>query len=176
MITQSKLKEIIDKADSKGYKVKVRDIGYVILCEQFEDKELAFKLVYGENSNFTPAFDTAPSISYLKDYFKYSMKADELTGVAEAKMSFDENKKEMIKLLNQTQRAMDDGLIEAKDALRIMADIRVKLNDKFQVTDRSQQSLIVVEPKFNDRCSCGREIYVPTIDDLKKKYNLVERK
>lgn len=174
MIGKKQLKEITDAAKAKGFEVKIRDVAYAILCENFEDKTIAYKVAYGEDTIDTESFDSKPEISYIHDYVKYGLSGGDSDSKYN-KMSFDENREEMVKLLKKTQESMDDGLIEAKDALKIMADIRVKLNDKFNVNDRSQESLVIVEPKFNSICSCGREIYVPTKEELMKKYNLVEK-
>ena len=81
----------------------------------------------------------------------------------------------MIKLIKKTQDAMDEGLMEAKDGLKIIADIRVKLNDKFNVSDKSKSGIVIVESKYNSVCSCGREIYIPTREQLMARYNLIEK-
>lgn len=174
MISKSKLKKIIEDAESKGHKLKVRDVAYAYLCTHFEESAIAYKVVYGEDVLDTAAFDAKPHIAYIKDQIKYSLVTDASESVD--KMSFDENKKEMIKLIKKTQDAMDEGLMEAKDGLKIIADIRVKLNDKFNVSDKSKSGIVIVEQKFNSLCpSCGREIYVPTKDDMMAQYGLVEK-
>ena len=79
-------------------------------------------------------------------------------------------------LLAKTQKALDDGLIEPKDGLKILADIRVKLNDKFKVQEQSKDRLIVVNTKYNNVCShCGHEIFIPSKEQLMEEYNLVEK-
>jgi hypothetical protein len=91
-------------------------------------------------------------------------------------ITFDENKAEIIKLIKETQKALEEGKIKSADALKIQADLRVKLNDKFSVKDESQDSLVVVNMKYNSVCSCGRELYIPTKEDLMQQYNLIENK
>ena len=82
----------------------------------------------------------------------------------------------MIKLKKDTEEAMANGEIEKKDALKILADISVKLNDKFNVKDANEdRQVVIVQNKFNAICECGREIYVPTKEEMMKKYNLVEK-
>lgn len=173
MISKIKLKKIIEDAEKKGHKLKVRDVAYAYLCTHFEDSAIAYKCVYGEDVLDTATFDSRPAISHIKDQIKYSLITD-ATESAD-KMSFDENKKEMIKLIKKTQDAMDDGLMEAKDGLKIIADIRVKLNDKFNVSDKSKSGIVIVEPKFSKICECGREIYVPSKQELMAQYGLVEK-
>ena len=70
---------------------------------------------------------------------------------------------------------MQNGEIEKKDGLKILTDISVKLNDKFSVNDTNNQRVVIVNKKFNAICDCGREIYVPTKEDLMEKYNLIEK-
>ena len=174
MISKAKLKKIIDDAEKKGHKLKVRDVAYAYLCTHFEDTAIAYKVVYGEDVLDTAAFDAKPEISYIKDQIKYSLVTD--ASESADKMSFDENKKEMIKLIKKTQDAMDDGLMEAKDGLKIIADIRVKLNDKFNVSDKSKSGIVIVESKYNSVCPvCSHEIHVPTKLELMAQYNLVEK-
>lgn len=65
--------------------------------------------------------------------------------------------------------------MSAKDGVKAEIEIRSKLNDKFKVSEEGGQQYIIVEQKFNSICECGREISVPTKEDLMKKYNLVEK-
>ena len=92
-----------------------------------------------------------------------------------ADISFEENKEYMLKLKADTEKAMEDGEIDKKDGLKILTDISVKLNDKFSVNDTNNQRVVIVNKKFNAICDCGREIYVPTKEDLMEKYNLIEK-
>jgi hypothetical protein len=90
-------------------------------------------------------------------------------------ITFEENKEYMLKLKKQTEEAMANGEIETKDGLKILADISVKLNDKFNIADTTKEQLVVVNVKYNSVCEgCGKELYIPTVEDLKKKYNLIE--
>jgi hypothetical protein len=91
-------------------------------------------------------------------------------------ITFEENKAYMLKFKKDIEKAIEDGEMEKKDGYKALADISVKLNDKFQVQGEVKEQLIVVNTKFNAICgSCGREIYIPTKEDLMEKYNLVEK-
>ena len=81
----------------------------------------------------------------------------------------------MLKLKKDTEKAMNKGEIDKKDGLKILADLSVKLNDKFQVREERVEQVVHVFSKFNAICQCGREIYIPTKEDMMKKYNLVEK-
>ena len=78
-----------------------------------------------------------------------------------------------------TQEIKDDNFAEDRDKLmaqKTVADLRIKLADKFGVQEMTQEQIVIVEPKFNAICQCGREIHTPTIEELKQKYSLVEAK
>lgn len=173
MISKAKLKKIIEDAESKGHKLKVRDVAYAYLCTHFEDSAIAYKVVYGEDVLDTAAFDAKPAIAYIKDQIKYSLVTD--ASESADKMSFDENKKEMIKLIKRTEEGMEEGRIDEDKGLNIIKDIRVKLNDKFNVSDKSKSGIVIVEPKYTNVCSCGREICIPTREQLMAQYGLVEK-
>lgn len=173
MISKNKLKKIIEDAESKGHKLKVRDVAYAYLCTHFEDSAIAYKVVYGEDVLDTAAFDSKPAIAYIKDQIKYSLVTD--ASESADKMSFDENKKEMIKLIKRTEEGMAEGRIDEDKGLNIIKDIRVKLNDKFNVSDKSKSGIVIVEPKYTNVCSCGREICIPTREQLMAQYGLVEK-
>ena len=75
MLSNAKLKKIIDDAEKKGYKLKIRDVAYAYLCTHFENTTIAYKVVYGEDVLDTQAFDSKPAIAYIKDQIKYSLVA-----------------------------------------------------------------------------------------------------
>ena len=71
-------------------------------------------------------------------------------------ISFEENKAEILNLIKATKQAFENGEIEAKDALKIEADLRVKLNDKFSVTEDVKDQIVVVNQKYDAICGrCG---------------------
>ena len=176
------IKKIIEGASKKGFKIGVRDIAFVVLLDTFEDEDIAYKCLFGSESGFMQEYASiyarTGAVEYIKDYINIlstnngsrskKQDVDDIT--------FDENKSYMIKLKKDTEEAMANGEIEKKDALKILADISVKLNDKFNVKDANEdRQVVIVQNKFNAICECGREIYVPTKEELMKKYNLVEK-
>ena len=176
------IKKIIEDASKKGFKIGVRDIAFVVLLDTFEDEDIAYKCLFGSESGFMQEYASVyartGAVEYIKDYINIlstnngsrskKQDVDDIT--------FDENKSYMIKLKKDTEEAMANGEIEKKDALKILADISVKLNDKFNVKDANEdRQVVIVQNKFNAICECGREIYVPTKEELMKKYNLVEK-
>ena len=155
----------------KGFAISVRDISYILLCRNYEDDIVAYKSLFGDGS------DT--EISYYKQSKPIvelgKLMSDALGWNSKEDITFEENKAYMLKLKADTERAMESGDIEKKDGLKILTDISTKLNDKFGAKEEMKDQMVVVECKFNSVCSCGREIYIPTKEDLMKKYNLVEK-
>jgi hypothetical protein len=173
-MNNDQIKTTIEHFKENGVSVRVRDIAYILLSHMFVDKSMAYKCLFGEEGLDEYAEDDLRI--ELEDYmteqgFIRSVSIDEGTG----EITFEENRKEMEGLLKKTQKSLEDGLIEPKDAFKIMADIRVKLNDKFRVESKQQDRLIVVEKKFDFVCPyTRRECYQLDKEDAMKKWNLIE--
>lgn len=169
------IKNTIDYFKESGETIRVRDIAYALLSRMFTDSKTAYQCLFGGDGYEDYVADDMRG--KVEDYltqqgFIKSFSTDADTGG----ISFEENRKEMEMLLAKTQKALDDGIIEPKDALKIMADIRVKLNDKFKVEAKQQERTIIVEKKYSGVCEyCHHEIFIPTVEDLIKEYGLVKK-
>ena len=168
------IKKTIEHFKESGETIRVRDIAYTLLSKMFADSKTAYQCLFGSEGYDEYADDEMRSKleQYLSDagYIR-SVSTDDDSG----EITFEENKKEMERLLAKTQKEMEKGTIETKDALKIMADIRVKLNDKFKVESRKQDRMIVVERKFDFVCPHTRhECYQLDKDFAMKKWNLIE--
>lgn len=172
MITNNKIKEIIEQMSENGFAIGVRDISYILLCKSYEDDIVAYKSLFGDGSE--------TEISYYKQSKTIvelgKLMAESLGWNTKEDITFEENKAYMLKLKADTERAMEDGKLETKDGLKILSDISTRLNDKFNVQDKEVQQTVMVQCKYNSCCECGREIYIPTKEDLMKQYGLIERK
>ena len=169
------IKKTIEHFKESGETIRVRDIAYTLLSKMFADSKTAYQCLFGTEGYDDYADDEMRSKleQYMSDegYIK-SISTDADTGG----ITFEQNRREMEILLEKTQQAMDDGLVDPKDALKIMADIRVKLNDKFKVESKQQARYIVVQKRYNNVCPhCNREIYIPSKQDLMEEYNLTEK-
>lgn len=176
MIDNEKIKSTIEHFREEGCNIRVRDIAYTLLSKMFENGVTAYQCLFGGDAEGFDEYSADPMRERLMDYltaegFIKSVSAD---GDTEG-LTFEENRREMEALLRKTQQAMDDGLVDPKDGLKIMADVRVKLNDKFKVESKQQERTIVVNKKYNNICKCGREIYIPTKQELMEEYNLIEK-
>lgn len=169
------IKRTIEHFKGIGETIRVRDIAYTLLSKMFADSKTAYQCLFGSEGYDDYADDEMRGKleQYMTDegYIK-SMSTDADTGG----ITFEQNRREMEILLEKTQQAMDDGLVDPKDALKIMADIRVKLNDKFKVESKQQARYIVVQKRYNNVCPhCNREIYIPSKQDLMEEYGLTEK-
>lgn len=179
VLTNEQINEIITKCAKASRDVRIRDISYIMLCHYYEDKAIAYKCIFGDDGNFNE-YNTSEDIKFLKDYmdkniFPLFERLTQTKKKSEDDITFEENKAYMLKLKKETEDAMANGDIDKKDGLKILADISVKLNDKFSVNDNTQEQLIFVNTKYNSLCECGRELYIPTKEDLMKEYNLIEK-
>lgn len=168
------IRKTIEHFKDEGGTIRVRDIAYTLLSKMFVDNRTAYQCLFGTEGYDDYADDEMRGKleQYLSDAgYVRSVSTDGDSG----EITFEENKKEMERLLAKTQQAMDDGLVDPKDGLKIMADIRVKLNDKFKVESRQRDRMIVVERKFDFVCPATRkECYQLDKEYAMKKWNLIE--
>lgn len=171
---KEQIQSTIEDFRVKGKNIRVRDIAYTLLSKMFSDNNIAYQCLFGTDGYEAYIADDmrAELEAYMTDMgYIRKMNTDSDTGG----ISFEENRREMEQLLKQTQKALDDGIIEAKDGLKIMADIRVKLNDKFKVESKQLDRMIVVEKKFDFVCPHTRhECYQLDKEEAMKRWNLVE--
>lgn len=170
------IKNTIDHFKEDGADIRVRDIAYALLSRMFADRKTAYQCLFGPDGY--DEYVSSDMREKLDEYltnegFVRSFSTDLDTG----KISFEENKSALTKMIADIEADMAAGLIEKKDGYARIADIRYKLNDKFKVEAAKKDRMIIVEKKYNDICAyCHHEIYVPTKEDLMEKYNLVEKK
>lgn len=177
MIDNEKIKTTIEHFREQGENVRVRDIAYTLLAEMFADPKTAYQCLFGGESDGYGEYSADPMRDSLKEYltcegFIRSVSDDADTGT----LTFEENKREMEALLRKTQKAMDDGLVDPKDGLKLIADIRVKLNDKFKMERQHQERQIVVEKRFDFVCPMTRrECYQLDREEAMRRWNLIEK-
>lgn len=166
----------------------MRDISYVLLCRHYEDRATAYRILFGLDADFNPdyayTYDQTGAMNYLRGYIDLNL-SDDAQGKKKKKklsveddISFEENKAEIIRLIKQTQEELALGNIEAKDALKIQADLRVKLNDKFAVTEDAREQIVVVHQKYDSICGrCGTEVARRPIskEEAMEMYDLIEK-
>lgn len=159
MISNENIEEIINEGANLGFDVTVADISNAILARFYEDRM---------NITTDTEYFGNEAMKWLERYLSSVVFND-------SDITFEDNRKAMLGLIEKTKRDLAAGRIEAKDALKIESDLRVKLNDKFKVQDDTKDKVVFVEPKYNMICRHGYECYLPTKEDLMKMYNLVEK-
>lgn len=185
MISNNEIKGVIEACKDAGFEnIGLRDVAYAWLaCFAFNDAMLAYKAIYGRDEDFDMErgrnYGESAHMRYLKQVLETSYGKKQTKKKVEEEtedMTFEMNKQGIIKLIKETEEAMQNKQIEKKDGLKILADLRVKLNDKFNVQEEVVEQMVVVEKKFNHICKYGYECYLPTKDDLMAMYDLVPRK
>lgn len=183
MITNANIEEIIKKVkDELNQQVTLRDVMFILNQGMFEDRKTAYKASFGEviSDDDLDVYIYSERIQKLIDLLKPFMGSDLDNGVvSEDDITFEENKQGLIKLLKKTKQAEEDGLMETKDALKLQADIRVKLNDKFDTSESNDNKHIIVVPSKHDMI-CPHTNYectfMPTKEACMKYYNIKDNK
>lgn len=151
MLSNENINDIIKAARGTSDTANERDLAFLVLCDMYADKDAAFKVVYPERGGVTAA-------EYMTtDRIKAVLTAARPFGVGVEKgssVSREENQEQLVRMLARIESAMDDGDIEPAQGLKMMADIRVKLQDKFDMdqSDDSQKHIIVVPQKHDYIC------------------------
>ena len=174
MISNNKIKEILEQMSEKGFAIGVRDISYILLCRSYEDDIVAYKSLFGDSSETEITYykQSTPIVELGK------LMADSLGWNSKEDITFEENKAYMLKLKADTERAMADGEIDKKDGLKILTDISTKLNDKFGAKEEMKDQIVQIAQKFDDICPyCSHEVARRPIskEEAIKMYNLVEK-
>ncbi len=182
MISNEQIKRAIEDCARANHTISVRDISYVLLSMQFDDSLVAYKCIFGNdydyNQDYHATYNQTSTMTYLKSYVEFTLLNDKKKKTKTEDISFEENKAYMLGLKKQTEEAMAAGEIDKKDGLKILADLSVKLNDKFNVSDSSQEQYVHVFAKYDAVCSrCGAEISRRPIskEEAIEMYNLVEK-
>lgn len=178
MLSNNKINEITQECKRSGHDVRVRDIAYVLLTRYFDDIHTAHKCVFGGEDvpeAVVLKYSKSKAIKFLTGLLAtttYSVKK------SEADISFEENRAYMLSLRKQTEEALAAGEMSSKDAMKILAQISVNLNDKFNVSDNTQEQQVLVNQKFNAICPyCSHEVAAAPIskEEAITMYNLVEK-
>lgn len=171
MLSGAEIRDIITSLRSRGLEVGLRDMSFAVLSIVYDDERLAYRSVFGEN----------PDVS-LDEYMGLEKVMELISCVEpffpeEQSVTFDELKSGLIQDLRALERLRDqkdgDGNspLDAKEMATVVAriaDIRVKLTEKFNTTERIVEQRVEVMQKFTGVCACGREIAFPLAPEEKK--------
>lgn len=177
----------------RGYEPRIRDIAYAELRVKFDDAMIAYAVVFEQpkSEGVVRAYDKEPMTQYLVRQMGKDGNADDSAPKVEeqlaeieasqsaaqgADITFEENKAAMVELISRTETALEEGTIDVDKGLKILSDLRVKLNDKFGATDKAAAQYIFVKPKYNMICPHTRkECWQIDKEFAKKTFNLVEK-
>lgn len=186
IITEEKRKECISYCSEKGYDITDRDISFVILSSIYKSANLAFDLLFDRILATTwNVYNSSPHIVLLKRYIKENWGvAETLTDTNENvaqkvdaisnEISFEENRDALVQYLRDIEKLMKDKKIDPKDGLKLMTDIRLKLNDKFNVKEQQVEQRIIVQPKFSHICEhTHRECWLQTQSFAMQHWHLI---
>lgn len=169
-----KIKQISDDSRAKGVIVKVRDVAYYVLKDAFGDPLTAYRAVIEPTADAVEVtkYENGMVAKFVAEWagqyvdVDYEELAQELT--------FEENKAALVKMLADINRLEKNGDIDHKDAIKMAADIRVKLNDKFAVQDDNKSQIVMVPPKYNKICPhTQRECYEQTKEYAMAQFHLI---
>lgn len=173
MIQKEEYVKITNSLKKEWPKITEKDISFVILCDTIADKGLAYKLAYDKDIESAKAkdyYNTKQITAILNALAPYGIGV-----VNEDTITKEQNKAELIQLLDKIKNLADNKMIALKDAVKMEADIRVKLNDKFEMDLSNKQKRIIVVPQKHDivcpktNMECN---YWPSKTACMKHYNL----
>lgn len=171
------IKKTIEHFKEQGDNVRVRDIAFALLSRMFSDPKTAYQCLFnGDTDGYDKyaADSLRESVAEYLDFegFTRSFSTDTETGG----ITFEENKREMERMLDEIRKDMRDGVVDRKDGYARMESIRTKLNDKFNVERQQKERQIIVEKKFDFVCPhTRRECYQLDKEFAMKKWNLIEK-
>ena len=146
MLKKENIKTILGTVRQDWERCSEKDIAFAILCDTLEDKPLAYRLAYRKSDKNASDFYNTPRFKKLLGV----LEPFGIGSVNNTSITKEENKNELLKMLDKIQIALDDGDLEPKDALKMQTDIRVKLNDKFEMEESQSQKRIIVVPSKHD--------------------------
>lgn len=175
MITKEQIQECKLHCSNEGYVVTEEDIAYLLLNREFRDKVLAYKITKGDVLDATQidTFDNCLKMQCLRKYMNEHWRTQ--TSTVKSDMTFEENRDSLVQMISDIEQKMQEGAIEEKDGMKMIADIRIKLNDKFNMKEQQVEQRIIVQPKFNYICNhTHKECWLMTEEWAMKQYHLIK--
>ena len=163
MITKEQIKECIAFCSEQGYYIDESDIAFLLVNREFRDVYMSYELTKskGVPSEQVDNYSSSDKIVCLRQYMNehWAKRKEQTinTEFIEGEITFEENRDALIKYLNDIQGLMNEKKIDPKDGLKMMTDIRLKLNDKFNIKEAQVEQRIIVQPKFSHICDYTRK-------------------
>ena len=192
-MTVDEIKDIIKESRLAGHDVKMKDVAYIIVRTVIDDRAVAYRSVFdaAENEDSVKRYEMEPGIKFLKNRLKKYISPKAQRSAAPATkaqdtsdkdinskykdITFEENKEAMLELIDEIQEGMRNKEIDVAVGLKMQTDIRTKLQDKFEVSNKKDEHRIVVNTKFNHICEWTRkECFLQTKEYAMKQWGLIE--
>lgn len=185
MIGIKDIEKTIKDMGALGHDVSVRDISYVLLSKEYDSDSIAYKSIFGKDSDkdIIDGYAKSKKIVFLNNYIKANFKKEKEPKKKKSSadgnledITFEENKSALIDMIQRIPSLIASEKLSEKDAFKLEMEARTKLNDKFDVEKEQGQQYVIVEKKFNFICPhLHKECYVYTKEDLMEKYGLIEK-
>lgn len=189
MISTEQVKQAIEDCKKAGHEIGIRDIAYVFLSKNFDDIRMPYRCLFGLDVDYNPdyaeTYDKTGRMEYLKGYVETnfsdgttSKKRRKKSSGEDVDISFEENKAEIIKLIQETKDKEASGELDAKESLNMQTKLRVALNDKFGAKEDVKDQVVIVNQKYDDICpNCFSEVARRPLSkqEAMEMYNLVEK-
>lgn len=128
-----------------------RELCFALLSHLVDDAEIALRVTGVQLPAKLSAAEALaqPRWKNLRDKLAklVERKVIEARTDSDFSISKEENRAELVRMIGVIEKKMDMGAIEQKDGLKMIADIRVKLNDKFEIEQASTERRIIVVPQ-----------------------------
>lgn len=173
MLREQDIEGVLSLLRKEWPEVTEREVAFAVLCDTYLDKGVACRAIYGTTNDGVEAFYESAKMRKLRE----ALRPFGIGGVSDASISKEQNKAALIHMIDVINRGMSDGSIEVDKGLKMVADIRFKLNDKFEMEETSKGRRIIVVPQKHDvicphtRKECTQ---MPSIEACKTYYGLVE--
>ena len=181
MITKEQIQDCVAFCEQQGYFIEESDIAYLLINREFKDRYKAYELTKsrGIPDEYVDNYDSSEKMACLRKYMNehWAKRKESVinTESIEGAITFEENRDALIRYLGEIQKLMDEKKIEPKDGMKMMTDIRLKLNDKFNIREAQVEQRIIVQPKFNHVCQyTKKECWLMTEEWAKKQYHLIK--
>jgi len=170
-ISNDDVREILSGLREQGVEAGLRDVSCAVLVHVYGDRLMAYRSVFGEppsEGEYNAYWVERKTITIEHEVGKFfPEESDDQT------VSFDDLKQGLIDDMNSLIELRDakkivDGkeyaALDPKEMAQVVAriaDIRVKLTEKFNTTERVVEQRVVVEQKYSGVCEyCGHEIAI----------------
>jgi len=148
MLKKGNIEDILKSVRAVWPMASERDIAFCILSDAIEEENVAYRMAYGSSyrKNVSVTAKQAEGLKTLRN----ALKPFGIGRVDDGMVSREQNKAELMQLLTKIKSAAKNGDIDMRDALKMEADIRVKLNDKFDMEEEGSNKRIIIVPQKHD--------------------------